>query len=245
VEYFSDHRDSLDQENLDRLGRNPLRLLDSKLPDMAPLIQSAPQLTDCLDAESAEHFAGLQELLGGAGIPFTVNPRLVRGLDYYTRTVFEWVTDQLGAQGAVCAGGRYDGLVERLGGRATPAIGWAMGLERLIELVRLAETPVPAGGPDVYMVAVGDAAGQQALLLAEQLRGQRPQLNIEVNCGGGSFKSQFKRADKSGARLAVILGDEEVEQQQAGVKDLRRESEQQSANWTELGAVINAGLQNN
>jgi len=245
VEYFSDHRDSLDQENLDRLGRNPLRLLDSKLPDMAPLIQSAPQLTDCLDAESAEHFAGLQELLGGAGIPFTVNPRLVRGLDYYTRTVFEWVTDQLGAQGAVCAGGRYDGLVEQLGGRATPAIGWAMGLERLIELVRLAETPVPAGGPDVYMVAVGDAAGQQALLLAEQLRGQRPQLNIEVNCGGGSFKSQFKRADKSGARLAVILGDEEVEQQQAGVKDLRRESEQQSANWTELGAVINAGLQNN
>ncbi len=245
VDYFSDHRDSLDKENLDRLERNPLRLLDSKLPEMAELIQSAPQLTDCLDSESAEHFAGLQELLSGAGISFTVNPRLVRGLDYYTRTVFEWVTDQLGAQGAVCAGGRYDGLVEQLGGRATPAIGWAMGLERLIELVRLAETPVPAGGPDVYMVAVGDAAGQQALLLAEQLRGQWPQLNIEVNCGGGSFKSQFKRADKSGARLAVILGDEEIEQQQAGVKDLRRESEQQSADWTELGAVINAGLQDN
>lgn len=242
VEYFGAHRDSLDEENLERLGKNPLRLLDSKLPEMQPLIASAPQLTDCLDSESAEHFAGLQELLGDADIAFTVNPRLVRGLDYYSRTVFEWVTDQLGAQGAVCAGGRYDGLVEQLGGRATPAVGWATGLERLIELVRLAGTPLPDSGPDVYVVAVGDAAGRQALLLAEALRSDVAGLSVEVNAGGGSFKSQFKRADKSGARLALILGDEELAQQHAGVKDLRADGEQQTVAWRELAASISAQL---
>ncbi len=243
VDYFSAHQASLDEENLDRLQRNPMRLLDSKLPEMQALIAAAPQLTDCLDSESAEHFAGLQELLTAAGIGFTVNPRLVRGLDYYSRTVFEWVTDQLGAQGAVCAGGRYDGLVEQLGGRPTPAIGWAMGLERLIELVRLAGQSLPDGGPDVYLVAVGDAAGRRALLLAEELRATLPDIAIEVNCGGGSFKSQFKRADKSGARLAVILGDEEVERQQAGVKDLRADTEQQAVAWASLGDTIAATIQ--
>ncbi len=243
VDYFAAHRSSLDAENRDRLGRNPLRLLDSKLPEMQPLIAAAPQLTDCLDAESAEHFAGLQELLRDAGIAFTVNPRLVRGLDYYTRTVFEWVTDQLGAQGTVCAGGRYDGLVEQLGGKPTPAIGWAMGLERLIELVRAGAGPLPAAGPDVYVVAVGDAAGRQALLLAEQLRSTEPQLRVEVNCGGGSFKAQFKRADKSGARLALILGDEELASRQAGLKDLRADTEQQAVDWATLGDAITSALQ--
>ncbi len=242
VDYFASHRDSLDAENLDRLDRNPMRLLDSKLPEMQPLIANAPLLTDSLDSESADHFAGLQALLEDAGVGFSVNPRLVRGLDYYSRTVFEWVTDQLGAQGAVCSGGRYDGLVEQLGGRATPAIGWAIGLERLIELVKLAETPVPAGGPDVYLVAVGDAAGRQALLLAERLRSESPGLSIEVNGGGGSFKSQFKRADKSGARLAVILGDEELSQRQAGLKNLREDAEQQSVSWDELTTAIAAAM---
>ncbi len=242
VEYFAAHRDSLDDENRDRLHRNPLRLLDSKLPEMQPLIAAAPQLTDSLDTVSAEHFAGLQELLTAAGVVFSLNPRLVRGLDYYTRTVFEWVTDKLGAQGAVCAGGRYDGLVEQLGGRPTPAIGWAMGLERLIEMVKLAETPVPAGNPDVYLVAVGEAAGRQALLLAEDLRTALPQYGIEVNAGGGSFKSQFKRADKSGARLAVILGADELANEQAGLKNLRHETEQQTVAWQDLIAAIDGEL---
>ncbi len=242
VDYFSAHRDSLDAENLDRLERNPMRLLDSKLPEMQPLIENAPLLTESLDSESADHFAGLQALLKDANVEFSVNPRLVRGLDYYSRTVFEWVTDQLGAQGAVCSGGRYDGLVEQLGGRATPAIGWAIGLERLIELVKLAETPVPAGGPDIYVVAVGDAAGRQALLLAERLRSESPGLSIEVNGGGGSFKSQFKRADKSGARLALILGDEELSQRQAGLKNLREDAEQQSVSWDELTTAIAAAM---
>ena len=241
--YFDAHRDSLDEENRDRLKRNPLRLLDSKLPEMQPLIAGAPQLTDSLDAESADHFARLQALLSAAGVAFTVNPRLVRGLDYYTRTVFEWVTDKLGAQGAVCAGGRYDGLVEQLGGRPTPAIGWAMGLERLIEMVKLAETPVPAGNPDVYMVAVGEAAGRQALLLAEELRVALSRVRIEVNAGGGSFKSQFKRADKSGARLAIILGDEELQSRQAGFKNLRIESEQRTIPWSDLAPAIKKELQ--
>ncbi len=242
IEYFAAHRDSLDDENRDRLTRNPLRLLDSKLPEMQPLIAAAPQLTDSLDTASAEHFAGLQDLLTAAGVAYTLNPRLVRGLDYYTRTVFEWVTDKLGAQGAVCAGGRYDGLVEQLGGRPTPAIGWAMGLERLIEMVKLTETPVPAGNPDVYLVAVGDAAGRQALLLAEDLRTALPQCCIEVNAGGGSFKSQFRRADRSGARLAVILGDEELAKEQAGLKNLRHEAEQQTVAWQDLVAAIDGAL---
>ena len=243
VEYFSAHKASLDDESLERLGKNPMRLLDSKLPEMQPLIAAAPQLTDCLDSESADHFAGLQALLDEAGIPFVVNPRLVRGLDYYSRTVFEWVTDQLGAQGAVCAGGRYDGLVEQLGGRATPAIGWATGLERLVELVRLAATPLPEPGPDLYVVAVGEAAGRKGLLLAEELRSQVAGLSIEVNAGGGSFKSQFKRADKSGARLALILGDEELAAQQAGLKDLRSGADQRTVAWADLQSAITAALQ--
>jgi len=244
IDYFSAHKDSLDEENLTRLGKNPLRLLDSKQPEMQSIIAAAPQLTEYLDAESADHFAGLQSLLSDAGVSFTVNPRLVRGLDYYSRTVFEWVTDKLGAQGAVCAGGRYDGLVEQLGGRATPAVGWAMGLERLIELVRLGDRALPARDLDVYVVAVGDAAARQAFLLAESLRDETPGLSIEVNAGGGSFKSQFKRADKSGARLALILGDDELAKQEVGLKNLRIESEQQTVAWADLGSAIAAAVRN-
>ena len=234
VAYFSDHRDSLDEESVVRLQKNPMRLLDSKAGSMQPLIENAPRINEHLDSESAEHFTALQEMLTSAGISFQVNPRLVRGLDYYSRTVFEWVTDQLGAQGAVCSGGRYDGLVEQLGGRHTPAIGWAIGLERLIELARLASQAVPDGGSDLYIVAVGDEAGRQALLLGEQIRDALPQLGVEMNCSGGSFKSQFKRADKSGARIALILGDDEVANKQIGVKTLRTEAEQENVAWDDI-----------
>lgn len=231
IEYFNAHRDALDDEALARLERNPMRLLDSKNPDMQILIAAAPQITDFLDTESAEHFASLQEMLTAAGMPFQVNPRLVRGLDYYTRTVFEWVTDKLGSQGAVCAGGRYDGLVEHLGGRATPAIGWALGIERLVELYRLETNVLPQGSPDAYLVAVGDEAQAKALLLADELRDKDPLLKIEVNCGGGSFKSQFKRADKSGAVLALILGESELSAGTIGIKALRNDSEQYTVDW--------------
>jgi histidyl-tRNA synthetase len=238
IEYFSAHKDQLDDESQARLHRNPLRLLDSKHPEMQALIEAAPRITDHLDSESAEHFAGLQELLTGAGIKFQVNSRLVRGLDYYSRTVFEWVTDKLGAQGAVCSGGRYDGLVEHLGGRATPAIGWAIGLERLIELYRVTNGTEHTAAPDAYLVAVGDAAATQALLFAEMLRNEVPGMIVEVNCGGGSYKAQFKRADKSGARVALILGEQEVESRQVGIKALRQDVEQATVAWEQAAAAI-------
>ena len=238
IEYFSAHKDTLDEESLARLERNPLRLLDSKNPNMQALVESAPRITDHLDSESAEHFAALQALLDGAGIRYRVNPRLVRGLDYYTRTVFEWVTDKLGAQGAICSGGRYDGLVEHLGGHATPAIGWAIGMERLVELCKLAAAQPVVTGPDAYLVAVGETASREALLLAEKLRDDEPELRIEVNSGGGSFKSQFKRADKSGARFALILGDQELADKQLGIKPLREDADQLTVSWEQVAATI-------
>ena len=240
TDYFSAHLDRLDPESRERLGRNPLRLLDSKHPDMQALIEAAPRITDHLDAESAEHFAHLQELLDLAGIAYRVNPRLVRGLDYYTRTVFEWVTNQLGAQGAVCSGGRYDGLVEHLGGKPVPAIGWAIGLERLVELCRLGQVVASDLMLDAYLVAVGDEAAHRGLILAEELRNQSPALRIEVNSGGGSFKSQFKRADKSGARVALILGETELANGVIGIKPLRREAEQQNVPWDQAAHTINS-----
>jgi len=240
TDYFSAHLDRLDPESRERLGRNPLRLLDSKHPDMQALIEAAPRITDHLDAESAEHFARLQELLDLAGIAYRVNPRLVRGLDYYTRTVFEWVTNQLGSQGAVCSGGRYDGLVEHLGGKPVPAIGWAIGLERLVELCKLAEIASSDLMLDAYLVAVGDEAAGRGLILAEELRNQSPALRIEVNSGGGSFKSQFKRADKSGARVALILGETELANGVIGIKPLRREAEQQNVPWDQAADTINS-----
>jgi histidyl-tRNA synthetase len=219
VAYFSEHLDELDDDSRRRLNSNPLRILDSKNPALVELIASAPKLMEHLDAESREHFDVLCGLLDDAGVAYRVNPCLVRGLDYYSRTVFEWVTDQLGAQGTVCAGGRFDGLVEQLGGKPVPAAGFAMGLERLLELVR--DKLTPANVPHAYLVLVGEKAQAKGLIFAEQLRNSYPKLRLMTHCGGGSFKSQFKKADKSGAQIAFVLGDDEVEQETVSVKTLR------------------------
>lgn len=229
VAYFSAQPELLDEDSKRRLQTNPLRILDSKNPDLQSLIQGAPQLIDHLDAESQAHFAELRAILDAAGISYTVNPRLVRGLDYYNRTVFEWVTQSLGAQGTVCAGGRYDSLVEQIGGQSTPAIGFALGLERLVALLEQQATPVRDTSPHAYFILAGnEALVRQGLLFAEQLRDALPQLRILTHCGGGSFKNQFKRADKSGARFALILGEEEWANQQITLKSLRQTEAQQT-----------------
>ncbi len=220
VEYFRSHHQRLDADSQHRLEVNPLRLLDSKDPALQPIIRTAPVLTDYLDAESQQHFETLQALLQAAGVTVTLNPHLVRGLDYYNHTVFEWVTDQLGAQGTICAGGRYDGLVEQIGGKPTPATGFAMGLERLLALMPT-DTRQSRPVVDIYLVAVGAAARQCGLQLAEQLRNQYQQRCIIVHCGDGSFKSQMRQADKSGARLALVLGEQEVADNTIGIKSLR------------------------
>jgi histidyl-tRNA synthetase len=225
VGYLEAHFEQLDDDSQKRLTTNPLRVLDSKNPDMQSLIAGAPSLLDHLGDTTRAHFETLCAGLDAAGIAYQVNPRLVRGLDYYNRTVFEWITDALGAQGTVCAGGRYDGLVAQLGGRPTPAVGFAMGLERLIELI---DTSHIETGPDAYLVAVGERAQAQALMLAERLREQMPALRLLCHCGGGSFKSQFKKADRSGARVALVLGDDELDQGTIGIKPLRDNGEQRS-----------------
>jgi histidyl-tRNA synthetase len=226
VDYFSAHQEQLDEDSRRRLETNPLRILDSKNPALRDLIAVAPKLTEHLDAESRAHFDALCGILDAAGVAYRLNPCLVRGLDYYSRTVFEWVTDRLGAQGTVCAGGRFDALVEQLGGKPTPAAGFAMGLERLLELVR--EQLRPDHAPHAYLVLVGDTAQRQGLVLAERLRDAVPGLRLLSHCGGGSFKSQFKRADKSGAAVALVLGDDEVAQGTVGVKYLRVDQPQQN-----------------
>jgi histidyl-tRNA synthetase len=226
TEYFRGHAAALDEDSRRRLDGNPLRILDSKNPAMCDVIAGAPLITDHLDPESAEHFARLRAHLDAAGIAYVVNPRLVRGLDYYARTVFEWVTSDLGSQDAVCSGGRYDGLVAQLGGGATPAIGWALGEERIVELLRLQQRAVDELTADVYLVLAGAPAEATGLRLAEQLRDALPGLRIETNCGAGSFKSQMKRADRSGARYAVILGEEEVARGVVALKPLREEAGQ-------------------
>ena len=236
--YFRSHFEQLDEDSRRRLERNPLRILDSKNPDLQALIAGAPQLTQYLDGESEAHFNGLRTLLDDAGVPYVVNPRLVRGLDYYGRTVFEWVTDRLGTQGAVCAGGRYDGLVEHLGGEPTPAIGFAISLERLVELYALAGLGAPPRPPDVYVVAVGEAATRAAFRIAESLRDGAAPLRVETNCGGGGFKSQMKRADRSGATVAVLLGEDEVASGTAVVKPLRTELEQTTVPMAGLADAI-------
>ena len=238
VGYFSGVKNQLDEDSIRRLDKNPLRILDSKNPDMQELVSAAPQMLDHLDEESDQHFTELKALLDEAGVSYTVNPRLVRGLDYYNRTVFEWVTDALGAQGAVCSGGRYDGLVEKLGGKPVPAIGWALGIERLAALFEVCGGEPAVSGPQVYLVTVGEAALKRGFSLAEQLRDQSSNLRVEVNFGGGSFKSQLKRADKSGAELAVIIGDNEVAAERAGVKPLRSNGEQVSVAFDELPTAI-------
>ena len=230
VGFLKQHFDSLDKDSQRRMDTNPLRILDSKNAETQAILDQAPSLEDYLDEESIAHFELLKQLLDTAGIRYTVNPRLVRGLDYYSKTVFEWVTDHLGAQGTVCAGGRYDGLVEQLGGKPAAAVGFAMGIERLCLLIQeLDKVPADIGsGPHVYFVVAGDRAQLAAFSLAEQLREQLPQLKLQLHCGGGSFKSQFKKADKSGAHLALVLGDDEAEQGVVNIKPLRSVGEQQT-----------------
>ena len=234
VSYFTQHHEQLDADSQRRLHTNPLRILDSKNPTMQELIQHAPQLLDCLDEESTAHFSKLQQLLNSAGVKFIINPRLVRGLDYYNRTVFEWITTELGAQGTVCAGGRYDGLVEQIGGKSTPAIGFALGLERLVALLEQRNVKMPDFAPHAYLVMVGELAVTEGFRLAELLRNQLSELKLVLHCGGGSFKSQFKQADKSGARFALILGENEVAQQQVTVKYLRESQPQFTVTTSEL-----------
>jgi len=239
VDYFSDNKDKLDEDSIKRLAMNPLRILDSKNPDMQSLILAAPSLLDSIDKESEAHFAMLCELLDANNVAYEINPRLVRGLDYYNRTVFEWVTDKLGAQGTICAGGRYDDLVEQIGGKPTPGIGFATGLERILELIRFSEIQLNSKLPQFYQILVGDAAVNAGMKLAEFLRDEIPGIRIQTHCGGGSFKSQFKKADKSLAEYALILGDEEVERNSVNIKPLRRDSEQYEINADELVAEIN------
>ncbi|RLA27743.1 MAG: histidine--tRNA ligase [Gammaproteobacteria bacterium] len=242
LNYFSTVKSGLDEDSIRRLGKNPLRILDSKNPEMQELIEAAPVMLDYLDAESLAHFAGLRALLDAAEVPYTVNPRLVRGLDYYNLTVFEWVTDALGSQGAVCSGGRYDGLVEKLGGRSTPAIGWAMGIERLVALYEACGGEKQGEAPDVYIVAVGENALGRGFAVAESLRDGNSALRVDLNLGGGSFKSQLKRADKCGAAYAVILGDDEVARNEAGLKPLRTDEDQLSVPLDDLAKIIGERL---
>lgn len=238
VSYFSGVKNRLDQDSIRRLEQNPLRILDSKNPEMQDIVAAAPVMLDYLDDESTEHFDGLRSLLDAAGVEYTVNPRLVRGLDYYNRTVFEWVTDALGSQGAVCSGGRYDGLVEKLGGRATPAIGWAMGIERFVALFEASGGEAPSGDVDVYIAALGAGTLEKAFEMAETLRDDVAGIRIEVNLGGGSFKSQMKRADKSGAEFALILGETELAEARVGLKPLRSTDEQVPVALNELAGVL-------
>ncbi|MDA7852674.1 histidine--tRNA ligase [Porticoccaceae bacterium] len=239
VEYLSVREEQLDEDSQRRLHSNPMRILDSKNATTQALLNGAPSLDDFIDNESREHFQQLCTMLDAAGVSYEVNSRLVRGLDYYSKTVFEWVTSSLGAQGTVCAGGRYDGLVEQLGGKPCPAVGFAMGLERLVLLLDELDV-VPdsvAQTVDLYLVAVGDV-DRQALVLAESLRSDCPAVRMQTNCGGGSFKSQMKKADKSGASIALILGEDEAANNTIGVKFLRQDRPQETLEQHQLGNLL-------
>ncbi len=240
--YFKAHEDALDEDSRRRLYSNPLRILDTKNSAMQAIVAGAPLLGEFLDEESRLHFEHLQGLLEAAGISYEVNPRLVRGLDYYCKTVFEWVTDRLGAQGTVCAGGRYDGLVEQLGGQAVPGVGFAMGMERLVAMLSESGYAGLDPCPHAYLVMVGEAAERCGRVLAERVRDQLPGLRLQVNCGGGSFKAQLKRADRSRARLALILGENEIQARQITVKPLRQDGEQISVSQDGLIGFLEVGL---
>lgn len=232
--YLSDYVNELDEDSKRRLESNPLRILDSKDENTQKILEGAPSLSEYWDAESKEHFEQLTARLEAAGISYTLNERLVRGLDYYNRTVFEWVTTALGAQGTVCAGGRYDGLVEQLGGKATPAVGFAMGMERLVLLLQEQGKLTPRRVVDAYLMPLGEEAELNAPRIAEQLRNELPELRLVSHCGGGSMKKQMKKADKSGAQVALIIGADEIAQQQVTVKPLRTAEEQQTLGWQAL-----------
>ncbi|MDP2792825.1 MAG: histidine--tRNA ligase [Sulfurisoma sp.] len=240
IAYLASHVDVLDEEAKRRLHANPLRILDSKNPALAGVIEGAPKLIDYLGEVSLQHFEGVQQILKDAGLPYRINPRLVRGLDYYNLTVFEWVTDRLGAQGTVCAGGRYDGLVGQLGGKSAPACGFAMGVERLLALWSDQGNRHDKPAPDVYVVHQGEAAGRFAFRVAEGLRDAS--FAVQLHCGGGSFKSQMKRADASGAPLAVIIGDDEAQANEVTLKPLREAAEQRRVAADELADAVGAWL---
>ncbi len=240
VEYFKQHIDVLDEDSLRRLESNPLRILDSKNPDMQAMLRDAPILLEHLGADSLQHFNSLKNMLDDLGIRYQLNTRLVRGLDYYGKTVFEWVTDELGSQGTICAGGRYDGLIEQLGGKANYAIGFAMGMERILALVEQLDNVAIEPTVDVYMIRVGAEAEKAGLILGEQIRDAIPGLKLQVNCGGGSFKSQFKKADKSGAAFAIIIGDDEAQRGEVALKSLRIEQEQASLSHEALLQTLKA-----
>lgn len=242
TQYLRAREGELDEDSRRRLEGNPLRILDSKNPAMQELIGGAPLLIEHLDPESRTHFEALCAALKAMDIDYTVNPRLVRGLDYYSRTVFEWVTDALGTQDAVCSGGRYDGLIEQLGGEATPAIGFALGVERVVSLLAQSGAVVPTAAPDVYIVASGERAQHESLRLAERLRDALPGRAVVLNLGGGNFKAQFRRADRSGARFALILGDAELDRGVAAVKPLRSDDSQTDCSLDELPARLAALL---
>ena len=234
VDYFSDHKRSLDEDSMTRLKTNPMRILDSKNPDMKTLILNAPKITDYLDDESKQHFSILLKALESHSIDYKLNPNLVRGLDYYTKTVFEWTSDQLGSQATVCGGGRYDGLVEQLGGKDICGIGCAIGMERLTELVELSVEKAENSQPKIYIVAVGEGAEIHASIMAETIRDENQNYTVEVNMDGGNFKQQFRRADKSGAELAIIVGEQEIEQGTISLKPLKSDGEQKTVKQEEL-----------
>ena len=245
VAYLNDHFDQLDKDSQQRLSVNPLRVLDSKSDTTQAILKNAPALSDYLDDESRKHFESLCTILDQAGIKYEVNPRLVRGLDYYSKTVFEWVTSQLGAQGTICAGGRYDGLVEQLGGKATPAVGFAMGVERLILLLEATGLPDQLNKTaDVYFVALGDTAQQKALKIAEQIRSEFDNIRLISHCGGGNLKAQLKKADNSGADFALIIGENELENNSLLIKPLRGQGEQTSIRVNDVLTFLNQNLQN-
>ena len=239
VDYLSARKDQLDEDSQRRLDSNPMRILDSKNPQTQSLLNDAPSLEEFIDQESKEHFQQLRATLDAAGVDYEINPRLVRGLDYYSKTVFEWVTTHLGAQGTVCAGGRYDGLVEQLGGKPCPGVGFAMGVERLVLLLdELGVVPDSVGQiVDLYLVAVGDVE-TQALVLGDNLRSDCPTIRLQTNCGGGSFKSQMKKADKSAASIALILGDDEAANKKIGVKFLREDRPQETVDQADLADYL-------
>ena len=239
VDYLSARKDQLDEDSQRRLDSNPMRILDSKNSQTQALLNDAPSLEEFIDQESKEHFQQLRATLDAAGVDYEINPRLVRGLDYYSKTVFEWVTTNLGAQGTVCAGGRYDGLVEQLGGKPCPGVGFAMGVERLVLLLdELGVVPDSVGlTVDVYLVAVGNVE-TQALVLGENLRSNCPTIRLQTNCGGGSFKSQMKKADKSAASIALILGEDEAANKKIGVKFLREDRPQETVDQKDLADYI-------
>ncbi|MGC7589089.1 histidine--tRNA ligase [Bisgaard Taxon 46] len=243
VEFLQQHVDLLSDEEKERLDKNPLRILDTKNQALQEVLNGAPKLLDYLDDDSREHFAQLCALLDAVGIQYEVNPKLVRGLDYYNKTVFEWVTSALGAQGTVCGGGRYDGLVEQLGGHATTGVGFAMGLERLVLLVQEVNKDIALpSAVDIYVVYQGEGTTLAAFQLAETLRSELPSLRVMTHCSGGNFKKQFKRADKSGATLALVIGESEVQNQQVVVKHLLGGAEQQTIALGEIVAYISKNL---